>query len=115
MSQWVAERLAEWFDAEAIAETLVAETAPEMITEPSRWVADAYERDRGTSWRAAVSGSVQAGLAGIDEPLRSRLRELLGGDEQMCTRHAWENLDVTEAEAIRMGSVVRTDSAGGRP
>jgi hypothetical protein len=82
LEEWVAARMAEKFDTEAMVDTMVEETAEQVIDGHAEWISDAYAKDRATYWRNAIEKRVGKGLEDIDEDLRSRLEELLRDVEE---------------------------------
>lgn len=74
---WVESRMADWLDVDQVVDTIVAETAERVVTDPAEWISEAYEEDQATYWRTAVSDRARERLDDLDEALRPRLRELL--------------------------------------
>jgi hypothetical protein len=75
VKQGIASHLAEMFDTDTMADTIVAETEAEVIDDPDDWITQAYDDDRASYWRTVISHEVADRLD--DDRLGARLVELV--------------------------------------
>jgi hypothetical protein len=75
VTQGIASHLAEMFDTDTMADTIVAETEAEVIDDPDEWISEAYADDRSSYWRTVISDEVADRLD--DDQLEARLVELV--------------------------------------
>jgi hypothetical protein len=62
VKSWIAERVAEMFDTDAMAETIVSETAADVVDDPAGWITEAYDEDRSSYWRTVISNEIEERL-----------------------------------------------------
>ena len=85
VGEWVADRLAEWFDTDRLVDQLAAEYETTVVTDPADpagWVATRHAEDQSTWWRHAVNAAVRTRITDLDDQLRDRLTELLNTSNQ---------------------------------